>query len=698
MFFASAFVVFALVFFAGRAHADDATPTDPPAAQSNAPAADTSSTSSTPPPADNSSPPASDTSSTPAPAPAPDQTQSTPPANDPQSTPPPTGASAQPTPSTPAGADGPKTNNNQNATVGTTGTSLSNTGGNASGASGDPSTPAASGSGSTNGTVKSGTSDATGSNSGSAIDQSAQASTTDQGKVDILQIALVVNVGVAHSNSGANTVGADGSGSGGTGSTTANTKTGNASSTGDKSQTGVTQSAVLQPGDNSQQKAMVVNVGIAIGNTGLNITIGTMNGKSGQTLSSGNTTGQIASGNSKAIGDQSQSHITQKAGGMASGTATLTIDQRAIIVNFGTAFANTGGNFAFARFDPTGLTPEERDIVEAVLSVLAPFFAPQTGAPGGGTTTAKIGTGNATAVGNSSKSDVNQMAIGNLKGNEQASSHQEAVVGNLGIALANTGFNGSLANVPNGGLPSSNPELLAAQNALAQFLGLLTNLDWLNSPDPFAQFQQTVNLGGVTLELGGSLQGDDFMYGWDSGYAPDGGPIQGGVRVRQISGVINIGISTSDTGDNTVVAIVSANHDTSGKSLTSGNGIKNGAPDVLAQVLSGNATAIGNHSIVSVCQAFHDTVTCAPKTTPGNGDGGGGSIEGTHETPPPPEIQSASPVVLSASAHDPTLPFTGGAPQDLVEVAGALLGVGAFLSSRKRRERIERAESAERVE
>ena len=96
---------------------------------------------------------------------------------------------------------------------------------------------------------------------------------------------------------------------------------------------------------------------------------------------------------------------------------------------------------------------------------------------------------------------------------------------------------------------------------------MLTNLDWLNSANPFAQFQQSIDIGGVTLDLGGTITGDQFLVGWDSGYAPDGGPLPGGVRVRQISGVLNIGISMSDTGNNTVVAIVSATHAENGATL-----------------------------------------------------------------------------------------------------------------------------------
>ncbi len=726
MLFMSMFCATALILFAGRAHADDATAPDPAAAQ-QAPAPD----ASTPPPPETvSTPPPSTGDATqpqetapPAGAPPADNSQLTPPADNSQSTPPadpsqpapagnsqqppadntstqpPTGAQDQPQSPTPAGASGPggaTDTNNQNANVGTQGTSVSNTGANGSVASGTGSTPTTGNS--STGTVSTGTSNATGTDSTSGIDQQAQASATDQGAVDILQIALIVNVGVGQSNSGNNVAGAGSAGAGGPGTTTSQVQSGNAGAVGDASKTGVKQSAVIGNGDNSNQTALVVNIGIGIGNSGLNITIGTVdnNGQSAGTnsVTSGQTTGQIATGDATAIGDKSTSHISQIAGGTASGTAVLTIDQRAIVVNFGTAIANSGGNVAYASFDPSSLTPQEAAIVSAVLNILAPFFAPQQQATGTGgamgSTIAKVISGDASATGTAATTDINQSVTGNVSGNGSASAQQRAEVGNFGLALANSGFNGALAGVPTNGVPGAQAQLLDAQNALLQFLSLLTNLSWLDSQNPFAQFSQTVDLGGVTLNLGGSLTGEDFLLGWDSGYAPDGGPIPGGVRVRQISGVLNIGFSISDSGDNTVVALVTSTHDGTGSALNAKNGVAAGHPDVLASVLSGNASAVGNMSDVMVCQAFHTTITCRPPAPP----------DKPPVTPPPIHIGSDDdqrpPVVIAQ--HDPlpaptanagpstgTLPFTGGDSRGMIELAGALLAVGATAASRRRR-------------
>lgn len=712
MLFAATLIFIALLLFAGRAHADTAPPSSGTSApsQSSTPPAQSStpppSSSSTPAPATTqTSPPAGGTPPAPAPTnnstPAPtNNSASTTPAPQTQTSSPPTGAQAQPTPSTPAGAPGPPQNNNdQGATVGTNGTAVANTGANGSTATTPTGTPAATGSGSATGTAKTGSSNSTGTDSNSTVGQQVDVHQSGQGTVDILQIGLVVNVGIANSNSGNNFVGAGGTGSPSIGTIKSIIKTGNAGAVGDSARTGVKQSANVGNGEQSNQNAMVVNVGIAIGNSGLNITIGTLgsNGatQSGQSVAVGTTSGQVATGGATAIGDQSKSRIQQFARGDASGTALLTIDQRAIIVNFGAAFANSGGNFALASFDPSQLSPEEAQIVQAVLLALSPLFASDPGgSSAAGGTLAKVTTGNAQAIGNASTTDIAQSAVGHVTGDSTASSTQKAAVGNLGLALANTGFNGALGGVSMGGLTQAHPELAAAQGSLTQFLNLLTNLAWLNSANPFAQFSQSVDLGGVTLQLGGSLTGTEFLAGWDSAFAPDGGPIPDGVRVRQISGVLNIGFATSDSGDNTVVALVTQHHQDTGKGSTAGTEIMSGSPAVLAQVFSGNAMARGNNSDTLVCQTFHAHVDCSwpqtpkphPKPKPGHKPGK------TPDPKPPVVVVSAAqqvpapPAAASATAAPGAeLPFTGGETQGLIAIAGGLLAAGAALASRRRR-------------
>ncbi len=695
MLFAATLVLIALLLFAGRAHADESVPAGTPAAEATNPPAQPSTPpaeTSTPPPAE-TAPPAS--GNPPAPT---DNSTAAAPAPQTQTALPPTGVQAEPTPSTPAGAPGPPQNNNdQNANVGTDGTSVANTGANSATATTPAGTPAPTASASATGNTTTGGSTATGTDSNSTIGQQVNVHQSEHGTVDILQIALIVNVGVAHSNSGNNLVGAGGAGSPSIGMIKSAIRTGNAGAIGDSARTGIKQSALVGNGEQSNQNAMVVNVGIAVGNSGLNITIGTLgsNGssQSGQSVAVGTASGEVVTGSANAIGDQSRSRIRQLAGGDASGTAVLTIDQRAIIVNFGTALANTGGNVALASFDPSQLSSEEAEIVQAVLLALSPLFASDpAGSSAAGSTLARVRTGNAQAIGNASTTDVSQVAVGHVSGDNSASSTQTATVGNLGLALANTGFNGALAGISLNGLAQAHPELMAAQGALTQFLNLLTNLEWLNSANPFAQFAQSVDLGGVTLELGGSLQGTEFLAGWDSAFAPDGGPIPGGVRVRQISGVLNIGFATADSGHNTVVALVTQSHEDTSRASKASTKLVSGSPEVLAQVFTGNAMAVGNDSSSLVCQTFHATVDCSwpeapkphPKPKPGDKP-----VPAPNPAPEPPGAvlvgAETAQLPSGATTAGAELPFTGSETQGLIALAGGLLAAGAALASRRRR-------------
>src|SRR5262249_13549593 len=139
----------------------------------------------------------------------------------------------------------------------------------------------------------------------------------------------------------------------------------------------VTQAAIITSGDASSQTTTVLNIGIALSNTGLNISIATVSAGASPALttsSAGVTSSKIGTGAATSTGDKSTSTIQQNANASASGTATMQIDQRAFVINFGVALANTGGNFALASFDPSQFTPEEAAIIEALLNAIAPML------------------------------------------------------------------------------------------------------------------------------------------------------------------------------------------------------------------------------------------------------------------------------------------------------------------------------------
>ena len=720
--------VVGIFLFAGRAHALDqtsgSTATPAPTPPAATPVASTNQ-SSTPPP---SQPQAQPTAPTPAGAPgpndptatpAPSGTQSATPTPSDSSAPPATSSSA-PTTNNPAPASGsdPSTppavpTNDQTSTVGNTGTAVANSGGNSSDASATPappvsgSNPASSTSG-----VTTGTSGATGTQSTTTISQVAQANASDTSSVEILQLALVVNIGAAKSNSGHNLAGSAAAPIKAGGKSTAGVKSGNAKATGNSTHTSVTQAAIITSSDASSQTTTVLNIGIALSNTGLNISIATVNAGTSPVVmasSAGVTSSKIGTGAATSTGDKSASTIQQNANASASGTATMQIDQRAFVINFGVALANTGGNFALSSFDPSQFTPEEAAIIEALLNAIAPMINAGAVGPTGSNATATVTSGSATAVGNATSTTIQQTVQASVAGSENGSAKQLAQVANLGLALANSGFNGVIAQPQLASTPGTALAEAQAEGFVVQFLSLLTNPNWTQSSNPFAQFATSVNFGNLTLDLGATVTGTDMFAGWDSAFAPDGGPIPGGVHVRQISAVLNIGFATSDSGNNVVISIAQAGNDGNAPVMASSlRQVSAAAADptsATALVTSGNATSVGLSGTMSVCQALNDSVVCDPPPPPRS--------QPPSQTPHPVPVTTvkavqgpvavvvpvAAPSPISAPASDPapaashevtadpgtgTLPFTGGESSALAELGAALLALGA-LGTRVRR-------------
>jgi hypothetical protein len=280
------------------------------------------------------------------------------------------------------------------------------------------------------------------------------------------------------------------------------------------------------------------------------------------------------------------------------------------------------------------------------------------------------------------------MAAGALSGDQRATANQRATVANIGLALANSGYNAALANA--GGYEMS--DLAPATSELGRFFGLLSDTSWLTSANPFASFAQSVDLGGMTLNLGGDISGTQFLLGWDGAMVPEGGPITPGVRVRQISAVLNIGIALADSGSNVSLALVGGDHTTTSSDVqalmstlttTDPGALANGS--ALARIATGDAMAVGSNALVTICQAFNDNATCAPKVTPPPDD------PGNPTTPPEvePTTLTNTPKATPASIHDPgdaaaTLPFTGGDPEALLTAAIGLIGAGGLLARRRR--------------
>jgi hypothetical protein len=477
-----------------------------------------------------------------------------------------------------------------------------------------------------------------------------------------VQVAVVVNVGVAHAAAGANVTTANPAvGSGGSAVVAPAISTGTAKAVGQVARTAIVQRAVVTGGDDGTQSTTVVNAGVAVANTGLNVASG-----GGATAAA---RASVTAGRAIAIGNNSRTAVVQDAVARGRDDGTLTIEQRAVVVNVGLAVANTGGNVAIG--PASEHLPTSGGMAAALWALLAPLFQtpPMPGSADAGAAGASaISTGTAVATGNRSTTSVVQSAAGTVAGRGAATARQSVAVGNVGVAIANTGLNGVLASGPRGDT-----------SGLASFLAPLTTLDWLHGPNPFAAMTAQLDVDGLLFELEGRFSGRELT--------------GTGAHVRQISAVIDVSIATAD------------------RSTTTVRGRAHGAIVSVPMLRTGNATAT-NRSDATVCQTLDDDGACrrllprpappAPASRPrsqsqsrsvGNEQA---AVMSTADTPPNAIATSHSIVTVTSTRETgpaaETLPATGGEARTLLTIGIALLAMGESLRrASKARQGVRRA-------
>ncbi len=601
----------------------------------------------------------------------------------------------------PAGT-GTGTTTNQGAGVTTAGTAVANTGGNTGIATGTASAPldeTAALPGHAGAGISTGTASGQGSVDHTGISQQVNAVVTENGRIVVVQVAIVVNIGVGLAGSGGNTAGAesaalprptssvgmiigDEASGAGTGPTPVRINTGGASSTGNTGTTQVTQSIVLTGNDVASQLAAVLNIGVGVSNSGLNFALASVTGTNSGTPSSVTfvTMGggsSISAGPATALGNRSTSAIFQVVTVTASGDGTLLVIQRAIIVNFGLGLANTGRNTAGSGV--SAAMPDTAAAQQLLLALLAPSgssgdsVAGLTGGGSGGGIVA-ISTGTAHAVGNDTTTGIHQQVVGSVTGEETARAIQDAWVGNFGIGVANSG--GNLAAAGLGGIDSAS--LDAARSALQAFLAGLTGVG-----DPVQGLDGTFALGSNLLQLQGDVSGTETLLGITEP-GTELGAGDASVVVRQVTAVLNIGLALGESGNN--VAVADAHTTTIG-----GRGTTAVATTTIN---TGDALAVGNDFVTTVCQTIGDAVACAapdpepePETPVVEVPDADPVVHPAVELPPPPSTPPADPFIPPAApvrATVSTLPFTG-APIGAELAAGSGLLIAGMLMARRRR-------------
>jgi hypothetical protein len=641
-------VVAILCFVSGIAAADDTTPTTDPSTPTSTTVPDANTAPSTDPP------------TTPA---------------DPGTTPSTDTADPTAEPSTDPSTDVPTVG--QDTTVDNTQTGVANSGTNtAVGDSPGSTSPVTDPGGSSSASVASGDATSVGGGTQDAISQQATAVATQAAHIVITQLALIVNIGLALSNSGADTAAAtnDPPGAG-----VSLVGTGNASVTGLTGSTAVTQVVhLLDTSEHTDQTAAVTNVGVGVGNTGANVATGAMSAvePDGTAVAvswgpsdSSSDSSSVRTGSATAVGDLSHTTIVQVAMGSASDDGTLTITQRAVVVNFGAALANSGFDTASASGgDDAALLV--RGIVLALLAMLQPSAPTATVSSSSASTlasgsTAAVSTGNALAVGNASSTGIRQLAAGSVSGDHHATADQTATVGNFGFALANTGV-----NTAGGPLPVDEAAQLASiPDAFAGFLNLLAD------PDAQAIWSTDMQIGAELLAASASVTAVESLFDLPAS-TPDS---VAQVVVHQITGILNLMIGVAVSGKNDASDVVETGGTAHGANVHGTSALQQTSTAGGSAVVHTGDADVTNRQTTTVCQVIEVSASaCLPPSPP---------------VPPTVPVEPASVTPLAAAAAvAPTpaaqLAFTGGhgtEPELATGLVAVLAGLLLVVAARRRR-------------
>ncbi len=328
------------------------------------------------------------------------------------------------------------------------------------------------------------------------ITQNASVTADATSKVDVLQVALIINIGFAVANTAGNAAtGVVGyaspyGGAVGPAMGTASVTTGNATGAGSVSSTRILQAAVVRSrvGEDKQsvENALVINLGDGTANTGLNKVIGVLS-EHGEDYGIGGAAGtaSVQTGGATAVGVAASTLITQTVQAHATHGAFIVITQKGVVFNVGGAIANTGFNSATG-VGALGLTGDQLAALTSLYQLLNALLEaggwalPADGGAGGGSGDAvgdaHVSTGNALAVGTDAVTTIIQDANATADGGTIDAS-QSAVVANVGLGVANTG--GNRAAGVTGGAPEQPDESEEVQESLASSPAAQALIDFL---------------------------------------------------------------------------------------------------------------------------------------------------------------------------------------------------------------------------
>jgi hypothetical protein len=526
------------------------------------------------------------------------------------------------------------------------------------------------------GNVATGAATAIGNESKTTVRQSANADITGPGGASLIsQDSNVINAGLAIANSGGNdalgndsdndanlfqdvtSAGATDVGvagqfglaeniSDGTGSASS----GAATAIGNRSDTTVEQTAKSDGGalNLQTQGNTVLNTGIGLANSGLNVGIGNTSendadvdqeaeiagpldadvavlGNFGLASNSSDGTGSVTTGAASAIGNDSSTHIAQT----IDPDGVVVATQVAGVVNAGAAVANSGGNVALGNDSDNAADIDEQAIEVGVgngpnadINVGTLVTSNNGEASNVSDGTASITTGAATATGNSSDTHIGQSSNGHIEGLGVVVNTQVAGVANVGVAAANSGLNAAVGNTSDNDAEIDDQDIEAVTDNgpnLDFNAGILTaanNGTASNASDGTA----SITTGAAKATGNSSATSID--------QAADGNVDGLGVVLNtQVAGVLNAGVGIANSGGNLAIANASDNEadldqeidliedngpnldvNVFGAATAANSGTAENVSDGTATIRTGAADATGNASSTQLSQAANGDV------------------------------------------------------------------------------------------
>ncbi|HJR24542.1 MAG TPA: hypothetical protein VJ804_03660, partial [Acidimicrobiales bacterium] len=408
--------------------------------------------------------------------------------------------------------------------------------------------------------------------------------------------------------------------------------TGDASATGNRSATHVSQGLDSDELVIAPQIAGVVNAGAAAANSGGNVAVGNiapsvaaagqlaLTGAGGvpvvaagqavasNSLDVGNASdgsASIKTGDADAWGNVSTTDLSQHVDASIDGAGVVVAPQVAFVANTGIGLANSGGNVAVGNVAPSIAVGAQVAAVAAgeapVLLALSAVASNQASVTNASDGSATIHTGDATATGNWSSTALSQEVDADIDGLGLVVTPQVAGVLNAGIGVSNSGLNAAVGNA----------SLNAAGAGQAALISSLADPNLVIVAGPAT----ASNSADVSNASDGSAKvktGDATATGNKSdthlGQHVDGSVSGLGLVVGpQIAGVANVGLGVANSGLNAAVGNASLNLAGAGQlaSIASLTGTPfNGL--ILGPATAANSADVSNESDGDACVCTGD--------------------------------------------------------------------------------------------